>query len=56
MSVKNIDPQLKLIGEYTRISGSESFYIPSYQRAYSWSIEQCDKLWQDITTFIESGA
>ena len=56
MSVKNIDPQLKLIGEYTRVSESESFYIPSYQRAYSWGIEHCDKLWQDITSFIASGA
>ena len=56
MSVKNIDPQLKLISDYTQLATSDSFYIPSYQRAYSWTIDQCDKLWQDITSFIESGA
>lgn len=56
MSVKNIEPNLKLISDYTQLSGSETFYIPSYQRAYSWTTEQCDKLWQDITSFIESGA
>lgn len=24
------------------------FIIPVYQRTYSWDIEHCEKLWQDI--------
>ena len=31
------------------------FVIPEYQRGYSWNIVQCDKLWQDIEDFIDSG-
>jgi len=32
------------------------FIIPDYQRAYNWKFnEQCDKLWQDIEAFIETG-
>lgn len=52
---KNIEPNLKLISEYLTISENEKFVIPEYQRGYSWEISQCDKLWQDITNFIESG-
>jgi hypothetical protein len=29
--------------------------IPEYQRGYSWNITQCDKLWQDVKSFIDSG-
>ena len=29
-------------------------YIPEYQRAYSWGIENCDKLWQAINDFVKS--
>lgn len=25
-----------------------TFFIPEYQRPYTWTISQCDKLWQDI--------
>lgn len=53
---KNIDPQLKVISEYLKLKQNENFVIPEYQRGYSWSITQCDKLWQDIDTFIQSGA
>ena len=53
---KNIEPQLKFIGEYLKISENEMFVIPEYQRGYSWDIEQCDKLWQDVESFIDSGA
>lgn len=28
--------------------------IPEYQRAYSWNVEKCDKLWQDVESFIDS--
>ena len=51
---KNIDPKLKKIGDYLKLDESSIFSIPEYQRAYSWGITQCDKLWQDITAFIES--
>ena len=51
---KDIDPKLKLISNYLRISKSETFVIPEYQRGYSWNYVQCDKLWQDIESFIES--
>lgn len=50
---KNIEPELKGIGEYLRLNEGASFIIPEYQRAYSWGIEQCDKLWNDIVKYIE---
>ena len=56
---KKIDPELKTIGEYLKKETGEKnmvFVIPEYQRGYSWKIEHCDKLWQDIEDFIKSGA
>lgn len=52
--VKNIEPKLKKIGDYLRLEDDTIFTIPEYQRAYSWGIEHCDKLWQDITEFADS--
>ncbi|MCL2283256.1 MAG: DUF262 domain-containing HNH endonuclease family protein [Fibromonadales bacterium] len=52
---KNIEPQLKLISGYLKLEKQVNFVIPEYQRGYSWNIIQCDKLWQDIEAFIESG-
>lgn len=52
---KNIDPELKKIGSYLNLEDTAIFSIPEYQRAYSWEIKQCDKLWQDIESFIDSG-
>ncbi len=52
---KNIDPKLKKIGEYLKLDEYSIFIIPEYQRAYSWEIKHCDKLWQDIENFIDSG-
>ena len=52
---KNIDPELKKIGSYLDLEDTAIFSIPEYQRAYSWEIKQCDKLWQDIENFIDSG-
>lgn len=52
---KNIDPELKKIGSYLYLEDTSKFSIPEYQRAYSWEIKQCDKLWQDIESFIDSG-
>jgi len=51
---KNIEPKLKKIGDYLKLEEDTVFTIPEYQRAYSWSIENCDKLWQDITDFVDS--
>ena len=53
---KNIEPTLKLISKYLKLDKSENFVIPEYQRGYSWDITQCDKLWQDIDSFIASNA
>ena len=47
---KKIEPMLKKIGEYLEL-GDSLFVIPEYQRAYSWGIDNCDKLWQDINEF-----
>lgn len=52
---KDIDPKVKLISNYLKTDG-ELFVIPEYQRAYSWNVEKCDKLWQDVESFIDSGA
>lgn len=51
---KNIDPCLVKIGDYLKLDDDTVFTIPEYQRAYSWSINNCDKLWQDILDYTES--
>ena len=51
---KHIEPELKLISAYLKIGTDELFVIPEYQRSYSWTILECDKLWQDIETFMDS--
>ena len=51
---KNIEPKLKKIGDYLKLEEDTVFIIPEYQRAYSWGIENCDKLWQDINNYVES--
>ena len=56
MPTKNIEPKLRLISEYTLLEKDDVFEIPQYQRAYSWTIQHCAKLWQDIESFIDSGA
>ena len=52
---KNIDPELKKIGSYLVLEDKATFIIPEYQRAYSWEIKHCDKLWQDVENFMDSG-
>lgn len=52
--VKNIEPKLRKIGDYLKLEDDIIFTIPEYQRAYSWGIGHCDKLWQDITDFVTS--
>lgn len=51
---KNIEPKLRKIGDYLKLEDDTVFRIPEYQRAYSWGIDNCDKLWQDITDFVDS--
>ncbi len=51
---KNIEPKLRKIGDYLKLEDETIFTIPEYQRAYSWGIDNCDKLWQDINDFVES--
>lgn len=33
---------------YEILNGNKQFLIPSYQRYYSWDVEQCRRLWNDI--------
>lgn len=51
---KTIEPKLRKIGSYLKLENDTVFVIPEYQRAYSWGIDNCDKLWQDITAFADS--
>lgn len=53
---KNIEPKLKKIGDYLKLEDETVFTIPEYQRAYSWGVDNCDKLWQDINDFVESAS
>jgi uncharacterized protein with ParB-like and HNH nuclease domain len=48
---KEIEPKLQTIGAY--LKKNEVFAIPEYQRSYSWTISNCDKLWQDVENYIE---
>ncbi|MGN1466668.1 MAG: DUF262 domain-containing protein [Ruminococcus sp.] len=51
---KSIEPKLRKIGAYLKLEEDTIFTIPEYQRPYSWEIAHCDKLWQDITDFLDS--
>lgn len=53
---KNIEPQLSAIGKYLNIDEDTIFVIPEYQRAYSWTTDNCDKLWQDILDYAETNS
>ena len=51
--VKDIDPKLKTVGEYLKVERNEKFVVPEYQREYSWTITQCDELFNDIKDFTQ---
>lgn len=51
---KNIEPKLRKIGEYLKLEEDTKFTIPEYQRPYSWTVGNCDKLWQDITDYMSN--
>ena len=53
---KKIEPSLTTIGNYLVLDQDSIFVVPEYQRAYSWDIERCDKLWQDIIDYINGGS
>lgn len=48
---KKIEAAPILISQYLKLTKSEYFVIPEYQRGYSWDITKCDTLWQDIEDF-----
>lgn len=52
---KSIEPKLRKIGDYLKLEEDTVFTIPEYQRPYSWEIIHCDKLWQDVINYLESG-
>lgn len=33
---------------------ARTYFIPEYQRPYSWEKEHCEKLWEDLHDFVES--
>ncbi|CAM4197752.1 DUF262 and DUF1524 domain-containing protein [Deinococcus marmoris] len=37
----------------TLLNGKKQFVVPHYQRPYSWRLEQCGQLWQDIEELAE---
>ncbi|RHU84480.1 DUF262 domain-containing protein [Clostridiaceae bacterium OM08-6BH] len=40
---------------YEILNGNRQFLIPVYQRFYSWDIEQCKRLWNDIVEMQKKG-
>ncbi|NCC02102.1 MAG: DUF262 domain-containing protein [Clostridia bacterium] len=40
---------------YAILNGNKQFLIPVYQRYYSWEIEQCSRLWNDIVNMQKTG-
>lgn len=53
---KNIEPNLRKTGDYLKLEEDTVFAIPEYQRPYSWEIIHCDKLWQDVLDYMDSGS
>lgn len=50
---KNIEPSLRKVGDYLKTDSDTIFVIPAYQRAYSWGIDRCGKLWNDVLDYSE---
>ena len=40
---------------YEILNGNKQFLIPVYQRYYSWDLEQCRRLWNDIADMQKKG-
>lgn len=47
-------PKSKTIGDYFQLNSREQFLIPSFQRAYSWGKDQCEKLLEDLFDYHEN--
>src|SRR5574344_1147117 len=47
-------PKSNTIGDYFQLSSREQFLIPSFQRAYSWGKDQCEKLLEDLFDYHEN--
>ena len=41
---------------YEILNGNKQFLIPVYQRFYSWDIDQCKRLWNDIVEMQRKGS
>ncbi len=55
---KEIEPRLKTIGTYLQLTPGKKFIVPDFQRAYEWDsydYNQCDKLLNDIRSYMEFG-
>lgn len=46
-----IDAKNESIEKLFHDERTRRFIIPDYQRPYSWTIEQCEKLWEDLNDF-----
>ena len=53
MPTTNIDSRLMSFGEL--LTGNNSYAVPSFQRDYSWSEAQVNRLWDDITETLDDG-
>ena len=51
---KGMIPTAKSIQGYLTLKESQMFYIPSFQRAYSWGRLQCEKLLEDLLDYFEN--
>ena len=51
---KGMIPTAKSIQAYLTLKESQMFYIPSFQRAYSWGRLQCEKLLEDLLDYFEN--
>ncbi len=50
---KKMDSLQISIGKYLQPEESQKFIIPEFQRPYSWTIENCDLLIEDINSFLD---
>ena len=40
---------------YEILNGNKQFLIPVYQRFYSWEVDQCNRMWNDIVNMQKTG-
>ena len=57
MPNKEIVPHTLSIGDYLKKrknDGEQYFVIPEYQRPYSWTVSNCEKLWDDVEEYTKA--